>query len=292
MASGGLECDVCCENFDGQDLIPRQLSCGHSFCSSCLDRLVSENPFCCPSCREEINVPQAGVEGFPKNYALLSIIQNPEPQHERSEGLPICNVCARDNRRHPAKSYCLDCDDDMCSDAVRFHNSNKTSHDHKVFVLEPSVVSLCCSKHEEKVRLFDESCRRMICRSCITSGHCRDHSIMSLAKAASQCKQEMKELANKVSSRTDVVKDAEARVMNSIQDAEKSRKEQLRGMESVYGEVSFFVFRNFCLWNKNPGKFRLWNPNPGFGILNWAQGLRNAANDWNPEPRFHWQRWS
>ena len=28
----------------------------------------------------------------------------------------------------------------------------------------------------------------------------------------------------------------------------------------------------------------------GFGIRNTAQGNRNPTNDWNPEPKFHWQR--
>ena len=28
----------------------------------------------------------------------------------------------------------------------------------------------------------------------------------------------------------------------------------------------------------------------GFGIRNTAQGVRYPTNDWNPEPKFHWQR--
>ena len=28
----------------------------------------------------------------------------------------------------------------------------------------------------------------------------------------------------------------------------------------------------------------------GFGIKNAAHGNRNPTNDWNPEPKFHWQR--
>ena len=35
-ASGGPECSICSEHYDDQDgdLIPRNLSCGHSMCSS------------------------------------------------------------------------------------------------------------------------------------------------------------------------------------------------------------------------------------------------------------------
>ena len=24
-------------------------------------------------------------------------------------------------------------------------------------------------------------------------------------------------------------------------------------------------------------------------VLNWAQGIRNTLDDWNPESKFHWQ---
>ena len=49
------------------------------------------------------------------------------------------------------------------------------------------------------------------------------------------------------------------------------------------------------------GKFCLWNPNStvefvlveleilDLGIRNSAQEIRNPANDWNPESKFHWQ---
>ena len=36
----------------------------------------------------------------------------------------------------------------------------------------------------------------------------------------------------------------------------------------------------FCLWNSE---------SLGFGIRNTAQGIRNPANYWNPEFKFHWQ---
>lgn len=36
------------------------------------------------------------------------------------------------------------------------------------------------------------------------------------------------------------------------------------------------------------GKSGLWNLGK-FCLLNWAQGIRNTPNDWNPESTFHWQ---
>ena len=247
MASRGLEypsCPTCYERFDDQDFCPRILRCGHTVCSSCLENVICYNTdtICCPICRNKIHLSRARVAGVPKNFALLKIINSISPQHKRVEGLPICDVCVSDNQRHPANSYCLDCDEDMCSDAVHFHTRNKTSCGHRIVSLEPSAVSLKCSKHGEQFRLFDKDCGSMVCRNCITCGDCRDHNFVSLAEAGSQCKQEMKELATKVSSRTEVVKDTEDRVKDMSHGAEISLAEHLSRIESVFQEVSFFCF--------------------------------------------------
>ena len=46
-----FECLVCREIYDDQNLCSRMLSCGHSFCTRCLNRLFTEkrDQFCCPT---------------------------------------------------------------------------------------------------------------------------------------------------------------------------------------------------------------------------------------------------
>lgn len=244
MASRGLEypsCPTCYERFDDQDFCPRILRCGHTVCSSCLGNLIRYNTdtICCPICRNKMYFLPAGVAEVPKNFLVLKIISL--PSHNGGEDLPICDVCASDNQRHPANSYCLDCNEDMCSDAARFHTRNKTSCGHRIVSLEPSAVSVKCSKHNEQFRLFDKDCGSMVCRSCITCGDCRDHQFVSLADAGSQCKQEMEELASRVRSRTEVVRTREDCVMNLSRDAKISLASHLSRIESVFQEVSFFV---------------------------------------------------
>ena len=67
-----VECQVCREVYDYQDLCPRMLKCGHSFCTRCLWQLLTaDDKIPCPTCRVEVNVRQDGVAGLPKNFALL-----------------------------------------------------------------------------------------------------------------------------------------------------------------------------------------------------------------------------
>ena len=228
--SQGPECPVCCESFDGQDVSPRMLSCGHSFCTGCLERLLATvDKITCPTCRVEVNVPQDGVAGLPKNWALLSLIA---PDHEGVDGLPICEFC---ENKHPANSYCLDCEEDMCKIAAGFHTRNKTSRGHRIVSLEPSAVSVKCSKHDEQFRLFDVKRNCMICRSCFTSFRGRD--VVSLHEAGSKCKEKLEQLATKARSRAEVIKGAEEGVRDVSLDVKASCDEQRARIESVFEEV-------------------------------------------------------
>ena len=235
-----LECPVCCEPFDDQNICPRILSCGHSFCTGCLERLLTvDNKIPCPTCRDEVYIPQAGVAGLPKNFALLNIINaNVTTQHEEGESSYTCEAC---EDKHPATSFCLNCKEDMCKDAARFHTRNKASRDHKVISLETSLVTLFCQEHKERFRLFDQVCGRVVCRGCIKLDH-QGHDCSSLAEAASKCRQEMQELASKVNSRTEVIKDGETQVVKALLYMEKAREEQAAEIHKLFKEVGSPLF--------------------------------------------------
>lgn len=106
------ECPLCCEIYDDQNFLPHLLSCGHTFWSSCLENLLKNNSISCPECRRTASVP-VGVVGLTKNYALLRIGKTTPQQ---TEGVYHCEAC---DTKHPATSWCLDCDDDICSLAAR-----------------------------------------------------------------------------------------------------------------------------------------------------------------------------
>ena len=90
----------------------RVLSCGHSYCTGCLERLtIEDDKMSCPTCRVEVNLPPAGVAGLPKNFELLSIINTKvTPHHEEGERLYTCEACSD---KHPATSFCLNCQGDV-----------------------------------------------------------------------------------------------------------------------------------------------------------------------------------
>ena len=252
MASEGLECPICCERFDDRNLCPRLLSCGHSFCSGCLERLLNGDTINCPTCRIEISVP-AGVKGLTKNFALLSIVnatsqQAPsiKPQHAGDGGSHFCEAC--DGEQHPATSCCLDCKEGMCKTAAGFHTRNKTSRNHRVVSLEElkanpnlATVSVFCPEHNDEYRYFDEDCGHVVCRDCATLEH-SGHKCVSLDKAASKYRKEMKALVTKASTHIEQIKAAEAQVTGVSLNLEEACKETAAQIQGMFKEVRFFCY--------------------------------------------------
>ena len=64
MASAQVtESPICRELYDHQNLFPRLLSCGRTFCSSCLENLLKNNSISCPDCRKTGSI-LTGVAGL------------------------------------------------------------------------------------------------------------------------------------------------------------------------------------------------------------------------------------
>ncbi|KAL2339739.1 hypothetical protein Fmac_007679 [Flemingia macrophylla] len=81
------ECPVCLQSFDGQDAVPRVLSCGHSVCESCVAELPQRYPntIRCPACTQLVKYPsQQGPSSLPKNIDLLRLcLQHFPSNHSR-----------------------------------------------------------------------------------------------------------------------------------------------------------------------------------------------------------------
>lgn len=64
-------CDICIEQFDVGERLPKVLACGHTLCLSCVRRLRDRR---CPTCRREFDSPP---EALPNTFALLPFLQGP-----------------------------------------------------------------------------------------------------------------------------------------------------------------------------------------------------------------------
>ncbi|XP_068701525.1 uncharacterized protein [Montipora foliosa] len=101
----GLSCAVCYNNFKSDEIqfVPRNLICGHTYCTGCLNKLAfqARNPgtICCPTCKTEtILFPRTfeSVRNLPKNFGVLEILEGKEEvqtdgiQKEKEKNKYLC----------------------------------------------------------------------------------------------------------------------------------------------------------------------------------------------------------
>ena len=242
MASKGPECSICFERFNDENKCPRMLSCGHSFCSCCLERLLRGNTIDCPKCRNPVVVP-SGVDGLLKNFALLDIVNETAPkQHAENTSHTGSHECEACDEKHPATFFCLDCEENMCKIAAQIHKRSKLSRDHRVTSKElkanPQLasVSVLCPEHNDLFRFFDENCGHVICRDCYALNH-NGHKCVLVAEAASKYREEMEALVSKASCQTEKINAAERQVMDELVLMEVACKEQREKIQGFFREV-------------------------------------------------------
>eukprot|EP00058_Branchiostoma_floridae_P015336 XP_002600824.1 hypothetical protein BRAFLDRAFT_75885 [Branchiostoma floridae] len=193
-----LVCQICLEDFRQ----PKMLPCLHTFCQPCLERLLATEPrvgkLNCPTCRQDVPLPESGVQGLKSNFLvgkLHDILQQQtrgkedtdEPQAKR---LP-CTACERGN---PAEFYCVECTDYLCHVCHDTHRGLKMSKYHKVLTTQDlksgqlatelrARQTSRCEDHNELNKFYCDSCHRVICLHCVVTAH-RDHQYVEIEKAA------------------------------------------------------------------------------------------------------------
>nr|XP_045595302.1 tripartite motif-containing protein 5-like [Procambarus clarkii] len=67
------ECSVCFIDYDGNQLRPRNLPCGHTFCSQCIDNGIKNGQLTCPSCHAQ-HAATAATQ-LPISYAVEAFVR-------------------------------------------------------------------------------------------------------------------------------------------------------------------------------------------------------------------------
>ncbi|XP_069181132.1 tripartite motif-containing protein 59-like [Procambarus clarkii] len=67
------ECSLCFNDYDDNQLRPRTLPCGHTFCSQCIDNAIKNGQLTCPSCH--VKHAATAATQFPINYAVEAFVR-------------------------------------------------------------------------------------------------------------------------------------------------------------------------------------------------------------------------
>ncbi|XP_068684399.1 E3 ubiquitin-protein ligase TRIM71-like [Montipora foliosa] len=189
---------VCCPVCKTRFTNPKQLSCLHSFCLHCLQRIQQtsgiRDTISCPECRQNFRIPGNGdLNAFPTNFRVNSLL----------DALPVteCNTsgikCGNCEKTSGACAYCFTCCSFWCVDCLPLHDGLRSNKEHHVMALkdfrdedfetilkQPTL----CGKHEKKkLKFFCQVCKIAICNACALTDH-EGHAKIVLEDAAKERK--------------------------------------------------------------------------------------------------------
>ncbi|CAI2303173.1 unnamed protein product [Caenorhabditis sp. 36 PRJEB53466] len=126
-------CSICTEEFDSNVRIPKVLTCGHTFCVQCIDKMLksvqvsfsgdgeAHTAFSCPMCSSSMPIPSRGAMGFSSNYQLIEAIA---PHDSRFVTCTTCKLHGVESSFH----ICREC-------TITIHNFDV----HSIISSDPSI---------------------------------------------------------------------------------------------------------------------------------------------------------
>ncbi|XP_063428509.1 uncharacterized protein LOC134711675 isoform X2 [Mytilus trossulus] len=171
-----LQCLHCKAQFDEEVHLPRVLPCLHTFCSTCLKKLMKNNLITCPTCHDNSKTSGDSLETYQIDFTRKDLVSFHKKFCQSSK--VECDRCAENK----AEFWCCDCENFSCSGCNKSHERNKKWKTHKVVsiteIKDPSHFQhevLCSRKgHKNKPLEFyctGKSCKKAVCGTCWKVDH-------------------------------------------------------------------------------------------------------------------------
>lgn len=160
-----MECDICRVKYDTNSHKPRNLFCGHSFCSCCCKKMIQNMIIRCPNCRKTTSA--SDVEQLGVNFLVLHMIERSAinnaaaspTKHSSSKMSPHGGRCLE--ARAEIAMHCAHCDLWLCKDCSRI------DHKHPECLLMPYQDTLREMKQAigAKVKSTENSLEEFSCKA-------------------------------------------------------------------------------------------------------------------------------
>ncbi|XP_071426462.1 E3 ubiquitin/ISG15 ligase TRIM25-like isoform X1 [Pithys albifrons albifrons] len=180
-----LICSICLCLY--QD--PVSLSCGHSFCKLCVQKVLkaqqhSEAPLTCPMCKLCLG-PNLELQ---KNFHLSNIVaafQATTLKEKQGEGSDkgetevfSCEYCL--DEPQPAVKTCLVCDSSLCQAHLNKHNAKASHQDHTLVEVGVGGEERRCPEHGRLPECYCTFEGEYICVLCSIWGDHKGHEVITM----------------------------------------------------------------------------------------------------------------
>ncbi|CAL2031745.1 unnamed protein product [Caenorhabditis brenneri] len=198
-----IECGICFLQYNEEELIPRVLiNCGHTICQQCAIRLSKdERTITCPFDREVTKlIRNGGVNGLPKNFALLELSRKANQEQEKNSEKEDDAPCF-ENPSHKAVFYCQQCEVELCDSCfTSVHKPKSLTAHQKINISEKPIKLPKCSKHPHNVAEFlcaDPYCKisaKIMCQTCVLFDQHKSHKHVFLMEKLLENKERLNNL--------------------------------------------------------------------------------------------------
>lgn len=159
---------------------------------------LSDQPFSCPICQLVVDIPPNGLQDFPQNFLLVSLMDRLNLESRTGSTSTTCHFC----EGNESIQLCLDCCLYICSTCIKVHEKIPDCCDHAVIPTEKLHDEIYmkdvihkkpsrCTKHlKEKLRFFCTSCKTLVCRDCAVVSH-QGHTCVEAEAKLTTVKQEL-----------------------------------------------------------------------------------------------------
>ena len=216
-----FECSVCLESLINKQ--PRLLSCGHTFCTPCLQKLPGGNTVNCPKCRSLTRLPPGGVQDLPRNTDISKMKEREQELAERNEH--FCQMCRK--RDAKIEYFCTSCPKRLiCKACYNKHRRIPVLKAHNVFPIEETLPAdqthEKCKEHGELLEYFCPQCEEAICVICTCDIQHEEHcdQIVDLKTGLKELKASMNKLCQELEENAKKVEEC-AKILNKDTDSIK-----------------------------------------------------------------------
>ena len=245
---------------EAEYMIPRNLRCGHTFCSSCLGLMIRRG-IGCPGCCLSISVndgqslPFTDVSQIPVNQAILEVLAGIiDLDHTTSESSSdesaarsststtpsYCGVC---NQRN-AQVVCVDCQPGVnvmfCHpcDQCEHNRPFKPVQGHRRYPIDrvPAPVFTCSRHRDKQTTLYSENLQEFACEECKRAPDWLTRSTMFVP---------IPDALNKFCSHSQKLNIYSLKVMSQLKHTECKMKRIIDGLDSSASKAKLEIQTNF-----------------------------------------------
>ncbi|XP_040929106.2 tripartite motif-containing protein 16-like [Betta splendens] len=242
MAQQGIQVDqdkLCCSVC--LDLLkdPVTISCGHSYCLSCIRTYWDAEGHkgnSCPQCRQTFTRRPALV----KNTLLADLVEDLKRTGLQAAPAALCYATHQDvacdsctGRKLKATKSCLQCLVSYCDQHLQPHYESPAFEKHQLVDPCEKLQENICTRHNEVMKVFCRTDQQCICYLCSMDEH-KGHDTVS---AAAERTEKQKELSKNQQTIQQKIKDREGDIKKLQQEVEtinQSADEAERSSEKIF----------------------------------------------------------